>query len=240
MKITIAFTVYDRVEYLKQTLDSWSHVRNKNNYNFVFKVETSERLDDIVKTIESFKNKNGCSIKTIINDPKSGVGKNQYEALSLCFDELGSEAVIMAEDDVVVSEDILEYFEYVFKKYKDDKEILTACSHRYVSPTTKDVIIKEQSFDPWVWGTWKTRWDQFLKNDWDLENFELLGTLVGGFDYHIVYRVLPNNGLVSIFPAETRSKHIGRTGTYANPEHYFNNPYFIKDRSENIFKILDK
>jgi len=237
MKTTIAFTVYDREDYFKQVLESWSEVRNIENYNFVFKIEISEKLNKILDIIESFKNKTSSLIGIIVNDPKSGVGVNHYEALYLCFEELNSDLVIMAEDDVIVSEDILEYFDYVFKKYKNDEEILTVCSHRYVETNSQELLIKEQSFDPWIWGTWKTKWKKYLKNDWDLEKFSLEGRLVGGFDYHIVYKILPKYNLKSIFPSTTRSKHIGVEGTYATADYYFDNPYFIKKQPKNFFGL---
>lgn len=237
MKITIAFTVYNRPDYLKTTLDSWLKVRNKNKHGFIFKVEASDKLEEVLSVIESFKNNIGVPVGIIINDPKSGVGKNQQEALSISFDGMNSDATIMAEDDIIVSNDIIEYFEYVFSKYEHDEEVLAACSHRYTEGDLGTLIIKDKSFDPWIWGIWKAKWEKYLKNDWDLEQFKLGDRVLGGFDYHIVYRILPKHGLVSVFPSATRSKHIGINGTYSRDHNYFDNPYFTNNHSENIFNV---
>lgn len=238
MNIKIAFTVYNRPDYLEKTLDSWTKVRNPHNHSFIFKVEASDKLKQIVRVIDSFKNQISVPVDIVINDPALGVGKNHYDALSLVFDTMDCDAVIMAEDDIIVSNDILEYFEYAFEKYKNDESVLTACSHRYVEgPNDKNYIIKEQSFDPWTWGTWKNRWTKYLKNNWDLKTFTLDQRIVGGFDYHIVYRILPNNNLVSVFPGTTRSKHIGMNGTHAREESYFDNPYFLSNYDQKLFEL---
>ncbi len=240
MKIGIAFTVTDRPEYLKDTLDSWLNVRSLEDKTIIFKVEPTDSLSENLKIINSFCNNTHAYTKVIVNESRAGVGVNQAQCLDLAFNEHDLDAIVMAEDDIIVSSDILEYFEHCFSEY-EDTNILTVCAHRYTNHFGKDdVVFKEQSFDPWIWGTWKSKWKKFLESDWDLEKFELNGNIVGGFDYHIVYRILPKNNLVSIFPDTTRSKHIGMTGTYARPESYFDNPYYVADRNKKAFRLLDK
>lgn len=240
MKKAVVIVSYDRTEYFRQTLESWLTVRGKENYTFFFSLDYSEKTGQMLDVINWFQTTSGVSIDVEVNIPKLGVGFNHQRAIQKAFDKENA-IVIVAEDDVIVSNDILEYYEYAFGNlYESD--ILMICGHSHDDPGKSDnIIFKRQYYNPLSWAISKDKWDTVLKDEWSVEPFELEeGLIVEGFDFTIDRRVLKQYEMSCIFPLRTRCKHVGIIGVHSNQENYYDNPYFIKDIPKTTAWIVDK
>jgi len=214
MKKAIGFTAFDRVEYLNKALASWSDVRNLRDYDFYFFIEPSNRYNEIVQIIKNFQNNTNIKTTIISNPEKLGCATNTWSVFEFLFKLY--DFVILAEDDVVVSKDVLEYFNFVEEKYRNDEEIAIVSAN--TKWDTKDPIklIREQGFNGLIWGTWKKYWTKYFEHNWEKEPFP--GAEHSGWDWHLNINMLPFNKLKNINPMVSRSNHIGLIGEHCTPE----------------------
>jgi hypothetical protein len=214
-KKAIVFTAFDRVEYLKRTLDSWAKVRMIQEYDIYFKVEPSDKVNEICEIINNFAIKIGNIVNVDVNNKVMGCATNTWFALDKSFEIY--DFVILAEDDIIVSEDVCEYFNYLEEKYRDEEEISIISANTKWDTTDPSLFVKEQAFNGLVWGTWKNKWENYFKDTWDW-NYSSGNGGPAGWDWNITLRVLPNNHLYCIHPLASRSQHIGVQGIHCSPD----------------------
>jgi hypothetical protein len=217
MKKAVLFTAFNRLEYLKETLDSWSKVDDKIDYDFHFYVEPSDVVKDIVDSIIFFRDNTGVRAFININKNVLGTGGNTWKGFDDLFIEY--EFVILAEDDVIVSKDILRYFNAAERMYRDDKEIAIISANTKWDTYAPADVIREQGFNGLVWGTWSRYWSEYFKDNWDKDYSS--DPIHNGWDWHLNLRLLPSNGLKNINPLASRSNHIGINGMHCD-ESMFN------------------
>lgn len=117
MKKAVLFTVFNRVDYLKETLESWSNVDLIKDYDFCFYVEPSDVSKQITDLIYNFEDKTDINFSIHYNKNILGTGGNTWRGFTDSFKKY--DFVILAEDDVVVSKDVLRYFNASEKMYRD-------------------------------------------------------------------------------------------------------------------------
>lgn len=213
MKKAIFFTVFDRLVYLKKTLDSWAKVEGIENYDVYFKVEPSEFLDGELDVINDFYDKINTNLYIIINDELMGCAENVWSGFNALFEKY--DFVILAEDDILVSKDILNYFDYLENKYNEDDKVSIISANTKDEGIDSSLVVRQQKFNGLVWGTWKKYWVNYFKNTWDKD---YSSGVPGGWDWNLTLRVLPNNDLYVIHPCVSRSQHIGITGIHSTAE----------------------
>ena len=144
--------------------------------------------------------------EVIVNDLRLGCAANTLKALQRGFDI--SDFVIHIEDDTVPGIDSLKYFEWINKKYKDDKEIFTATAYNRITkidPQKYLSVYRCHYFTGWMWGTWIDRFEEMEKN-WDFH----------AWDININKKIRGNR--YEICPNLPRSQNIGeQLGTYTMP-----------------------
>jgi hypothetical protein len=214
-KKAIVFTAFDRVDYLKQTLESWSKVRSIQEYDIYFKVEPSDRTDEVCDIINDFAEKIGNIINVNINNKVMGCAANTWFALDKTFEEY--EFVILAEDDIMVSEDVCEYFNYLENKYRDDLSVGTISASGERPEFDPSKVLRVSGFQGLIWGTWRNVWLNYFKDTWDW-NYSSGNGGPSGWDWNLNLRVMPRNHLFCIVPHTARSLHIGVNGLHSNEE----------------------
>src|SRR6266571_2792375 len=100
MNIAIVWTAFYRVEYLQQTMDSWSCVRGLDEVKKYMFLEPSPRKDEMLQIVKD----SGIDIEVHENETLQGVLHNPWVAMEYAFNE-GADFVILAEDDLIVSTD---------------------------------------------------------------------------------------------------------------------------------------
>lgn len=216
MNTELVFTGYNRPFYFQETIDSWNSVRNLALWPAHFYLEPSEVQN---KMLELAFNLN-TSVDVQVNPERAGVLINPWNALDGAFSR-GAEFVVLAEDDVVVSQDILEYFEWCTVEYSTAHGVLAVNAFSDIGGNKANQITMDNKFSPLVWGTWRNRWYDVLRDSWDKDYST--GKEDGseaGWDWNI-NRILTETNRTVIKPLQSRSDHIGEyLGTHMTPEFF--------------------
>jgi hypothetical protein len=218
MQLAVTFTVNDRPKYFEQVLESWSAVRGKEDVAFFFSCEPSDWALNNGRSAQLaadwLKQNKVLASRVSHNSRQFGAGHNPYVALQRGFGGW-LDYVILAEDDLLVSDDILEYHKWAATEYVDDDEIATVHSWRQYPPEGASFSAVERLSpfaDSLVWGTWRDRWP-LLEANWDHDYNTGVGNY-RGWDWHFRLRLLPAHGKVSLYPQISRVQNIGEEGTH--------------------------
>ena len=219
----VAFTVHDRPAYLKRTLESWSRVRGAGEACFIFRCEPGCPEAKAVCEDAGF----GGVITT--NPRRFGVLGNPWAALDTAFSicENDSDFAVLAEEDMTVSPDVLEYFTWA-QRYRADPSVLgvTTYQHHEQPGGLAGAGPADWSADDqwhfWVWGTWRDRWQALLRDSWDFTYTENGGgPAQRGWDWNIRNRLVLGEGMKMIAPSLCRSQHIGEYGgAHCTPDQF--------------------
>lgn len=223
------FTVYDRVNYFQQTLYTWRGVRGLEDWDIVFSIEPSDVLQHMLEEIQVFMEDTGIEAKIIVNPERYGVLHHPWVALENLFVNDGYDFVVRAEDDLIVSDDILEYFSWAAEQYKDDEDVVTVHGMSFDKDgTDPSKVARVSGFNPWIWGTWAYPWTEFISPTWDHDysTFNVYPGNQSGWDWNLNTRVFPVMKFVGIYPELTRVDNIGVYGTHGNEGNYQPAPNF--------------
>lgn len=221
----VTFTVGGRAEYLRDVLAAWSQVRGAQNAEFVFHVEPGQPAAEQV--IRDF---TGAFRTTLVrNEERLGVLGNPHSALTRAFGSSFAGFVILAEEDVLPSDDVLEYFSFCAGRYASDAEIAAVCAHQIRSPQGfPSEIFRLSWFSPVLWGTWFSRWDEYIRDTWDF-TYERKG-----WDAALLQEMRAR-GKRAIFPGLSRSQHIGKNGgAHCSPS------FFPQTQSQSWFRHYER
>ena len=198
MKPVVVFPVYDRTHYVGPALESWRAVRGITGAHMIHRLEPGHpEMEDLVR-----RGRPDCGGDVIVNATQLGNDQNMKAAVTSGF-ETGTDFVIAAEDDVLVSEDLLEYMAAMRDFYAGDKSVLAVTAFQEFTPGPLNEVRKAEWF--WggaCWGMWRDRWDQ-VKDSWPPSG--------GGYDGYL-WGVCQSRHLVTIQPLATRCKNIGEFG----------------------------
>ena len=209
----VTMTVHRRPHYLRETLASWSRVRGLDRWCFEFAVEPSPELGEVLRVIEEF----GMG-EAHVNGVREGVSRNPHVALSRAFRR--ADFAVLAEEDIVVSDDILEYFEWAEATYAAEP-VLAVCARSPLREAERDAVRRIDKFEVQVWGTWSDRWERLLAPTWDFDYSTYTGEPGNhaGWDWNITERVMPSMFMQCVRPDASRVSHIGvEGGEHTTPE----------------------
>lgn len=102
---------------------------------------------------------------------------------------------MIGEEDLVVSEDVLEFQSWAKREFQGRSEVFGVMSQMQGAFETDDpsAVALVQDFNPWVWGTWKDRRAPVLRYTWD-KDYSSGGAADSGWDWNIAKRILPSRG----------------------------------------------
>lgn len=225
MRLVVAMTVSslpDRLDYLRSTLDSWRRVRGLKDWLFRFHVEPDDSLAqsniDLINdwTVDM----DLTDVHVVYNTSRMGVLRNPWSAFESAF-ALGAWFVLLVEEDVLVSPDVLEYFDRTAQIFAEQKAALAVCGSYFGEAGAPMEIYLAQDFCPLTWGTWSDRWRSVLRDTWDHDYST--GNQDGseaGWDWNIRRRIIPERQMACVFPRVSRSLHIGKHGVHMRPEDF--------------------
>lgn len=210
----VSFTAFHRTDYWEQSLESWARVRGIEGADISVFLESSGFRDEMTEIATRI------LPQTVVhqNEVRLGVSKNPWVAMDDAF-STGEDFAVLAEDDIIVSSDILEYFLWARDKFRWDPEVLAICSFdsHLESPGHtfgKGDVTKQRWFSPLVWGTWADRWENQIRDTWDFDYS------YGGWDWNMRMGVMKDQWFC-VFPRHSRSTHIGEfDGTHMQPEQF--------------------
>jgi hypothetical protein len=230
MKKAIVITAYDRLRYFQAVLSSWYEVRGLENWHVLFSIDPSTLSRHMIEECEEFAFHRGLTdYEIVVNEEKLGVLEHPYQALDLLFRDY--EFVIRAEDDLIVSDDILEFFEWAAFKFERDPAIATVNAWSDDEGPSNLVEVFDK-FSPLVWGTWSDRWVAWIRPTWDRDYSTNNGTPMteSGWDWNI-QREFGSRVLSTVRPRASRVQNIGEYGTHATPDDFIISPSFKRHHS---------
>lgn len=232
----LVMTAWRRPDYLEKALASWTRARGASRLGgLVVALGPSEHEERQRDTIELAARTLGVDVTIRPDSPAAqaspGMHRALGETLTWVRDELGPAAVICAEEDLVVSDDVLEYMQWALNRFVSDPAVVTVLAHDVGGQgwdipgigqqgfgAAQDRAALQCYFNPWVWATWCGPRLDFLLARWDWDATKGPVGWQHGYDWQI-RRVLLEQGLLSVVPAASRSQNIGRDGgVYARPE----------------------
>jgi hypothetical protein len=201
----VAFTAWRRPHYLRETLDSWREVRGVDDVELHLMLEPSDRLAEMVAVIRQ----SDLVINTHLNPARLGVARNPWHALETVF-VLGAEFAILAEEDIVVSDDVLEWFGHARQIHKHNEQVLGICAYTEREQGRPEATLLSDQFAVLLWGTGATNWCTTLRDAWD-QDYTTHGGRPGhesGWDWEMT-RLARRTGQMWVHPEVSRSRHIG-------------------------------
>lgn len=213
---TVAFPVFNRPRLLKETLESWAEVRGIDRWQLRFSIEDSPWQQEQYMLISQMFPR--ALVNLQMGVPPS-LGRNLHYLLAKSF-ELSS-FVVMAEDDLPVATDVLEYFEWADQKFVDNHAVALTCATGGDGNNDSALVCIEPYFySCHVWGTWRDRWESFIGPTWDKDFATSNGTpgVESGWDWNL-QRIIKRRGLWTLRPAASRATDIGAVGVHSTPAH---------------------
>lgn len=201
MQIAVAFTVSGhREKYLRQALDSWARARGSLDVPFIFCVEPSAMP---VAEFTAWARRAFPLARVIVNDRRLGCLANTRNAFGQAF-AAGADYAVMAEEDLEVASDVLEFHSWAACEYAPDPQVVSVCAHARAGKGTDPAAVTRACwFNPLVCGTWRDRWDSYVLPGWaGIEGNDQ------GWDTNWQRRV-NRDARYSIFPVMSRVMHIG-------------------------------
>lgn len=207
--VVVAFTVSGlREKYLRRALDSWAAVRGIREAQLVFCVEPAPSFH-----FGEFTNWAMSTFREPLvyqNADQLGCLRNTRQAFGSAF-AIGARLAVMAEEDLVVSADVLEYLTWAMETYEQDQEIAAVCAHARESKSRdEEAVTRVPWFNPLVCGTWKDRWENLIEPSWGAWEEGVDGNQAWDNNLRIVLR---QAGRSCVFPAVSRVLHVGETST---------------------------
>ncbi len=242
--VAILMTAWRRPQYTRKVLQSWSEVRGIEEVPFTVFLEPSDRQEQMREVIRG----SGLGIDLRENTELLGVDVNIAKGAAALFRENPKLSyLIFAEDDLIVSTDVLEYFLWCEGEFYDRRQVLVACAHTdddAREDADPSEVVLGQRFRCWVWATWRDRWEETLLPTWDYDTStsEYPGDPCD-WAWNLDLRIIPRGGFRTVLPAASRSQNIGKwEGVHANPGLYTEtlNPSFRAEREPVGYKLVRK
>lgn len=203
--ITVAFTVSGRREkYLHETLRSWAAVRGVQDVGMLFSVEPPRRSHFPFPEFKNWASAMFRHASFEVNERNLGCKDNTREAMGRAFAG-GAEFAVLAEEDVLVSADVLEYMTWASGEFEGREGVLAVCAHVLDSKAAEPgSVTLAPWFNPLVWGTWPARW----KSVFMPEVFRQTETTAWDGQLRTALR---RAGGLCAYPVLSRSLHIGES-----------------------------
>lgn len=161
----ILITVYDRLDHLKECINSLLKCSNVSNTELFVASDFAYRSEDIpkieavrafVQSIIGFK-----SVHLIARDSNVGSFNNFFDSINQIFKNYNT--LILLEDDNIVVPSFIDYMNLSLSIHQNDNEIFSISGYMY--PIKFDKIkltvstFKWRGFSAWGVGLWKTKWE---------------------------------------------------------------------------------
>lgn len=229
----VFLTAANRPGYFREVMDSWSKVRWQDDWTFVLRIEPTEKLDQMIEIANDFK---AFPIRLHVNDRVLGAPLHPWVAFEESFSIMFRDYVVSTEDDLLVSDDFLEYHNWAAEEFYHDKEVATISSFSREG-TDLSKVHRRDGFKSWGFGTWWDRWEDYISETWD-DNYSTFNIIPGheaGWDWNLATRVLPSLNKKTVYPEVSRIQNIGVHGVHGTAENFEQSSCFEFHRESTTF-----
>ncbi len=205
---------FNRPAYTRETIYNLSCVDGIQDHEVIFSVDRSREEtinDEVVAELEAF---DACTHTLYLQQHRQICNRQTAFELGFAKDDF----VVLLEDDVVVSKDVLVYFKSL-QHFKEDRNIFSITANSsimedrsLITNTTSHNLDELYGRRPWFsslcYGLWRDRFECDLLR-WALR-YKVIDDLNISRDNYINTIIRGNR--VEIFPFISRCAHIGVTG----------------------------
>jgi len=177
MNSPVVIFVYNRPLHTKEMLKSLNQCRGCGQTElFIYadgpKTSNDTKVNEVRAIIHNFeKNNQFASVNIIESDRNRGLAASVISGVTSIIERYGR--VIVLEDDLVVSDDFLEYMNEALAYYEDYPKVWSIAGYSPKMPAAEksgaDVYVCLRA-GSWGWATWKDRWDMV---DWDVSDYDI-------------------------------------------------------------------
>lgn len=242
MRKALFFTAYDRPNYLLRALETWGYVRGLKDWDIVARIEPGLYADQIYDIFEGFwAGSRHPNFQIITNPTRLGVLHHPWAGFTELFEQ-DYDFVVRAEDDLRVSDDILEYFTWAAAKFEHDDRVASIHGFMREGSGTPEEVEVQPRFDPLIWGTWRRTWESLIGPTWDHDYSTYNGApgIQSGWDWNLNTRIYPGHGLGGVFPRLSRVDNIGVHGTHSTPDNFYTAPSFQASIEPSVYRELQR
>ena len=162
----ILLFAYDRADHLAKVLDSIKKAElSEETSIYIFcdgaKKNASEehlkRIEEVRALVQAFDH---CKDKELIfSEQNKGLEKSIIGGINQVFEK--HDLAIVLEDDIVISEKALVYFNIALNLYKDDDQVMHVTGFQLKMEDLPETFFLR--YPPcWGWATWKSSWKNFI------------------------------------------------------------------------------
>lgn len=166
MNISTVLFTYNRSEHTKQVLSALQ----KNTVNptklYIFQDGLAcnahrhewEKVNTLIQSV------NWCDCEVIVSKENKGLARSIVSGINYVFENC--DAAVILEDDCVPSPMFLYFMQCCFEKYEGDKRVFSISGYAWPIKTMKNEydIYACGRFSSWGWGTWKDRWNDYIRD----------------------------------------------------------------------------
>lgn len=166
-KPVIIVTVYDRVNHLKQCLESLEAAHGAENYHIIigsdapYKLEHDFKINKVREYLKA-KEMNHSFKKISVIYHTSNVGENKnLEKCNMLAKSLGHLTFIMMEDDVIVGIHFLDFMNDGLNRFSSNDKVISI--NGYLDPKIKinqDLPFLYNRFCAYGFASWYDKWDK--------------------------------------------------------------------------------
>ncbi len=174
MYAPIVLFVYNRPQHTKKTIEALGKNRLATKTDLYIFSDNSKSIKDQDK-VNEVREYIDCLVKTnIFNkviiekaEHNKGLAKSVIEGVTKVIQEYGR--AIVVEDDLITSEDFIEYMNQALNFYESNQKIwsISGFSNIEITSYNEDVYLTYRGCS-WGWATWSDRWE---KVDWAVEDY---------------------------------------------------------------------
>lgn len=169
MKIATLLFTYNRSYHTEQVIKALSQNIVLPQKLYIFQDGIGEcdicewtKVNHLIRSID------WCDTEIFVSEHNKGLADAIVFGVNYAFQE--NDAVIVLEDDCVPTANFISFMQQCFEKYCFDKRVYS------VSGYTWPIILEKGQYDiygcgrisSWGWGTWKNRWEEAYKKDFEL------------------------------------------------------------------------
>jgi hypothetical protein len=184
----IVLFCYNRLNHLKKTVNSLKKNKLSEFSELIIYSDGAKNDNDEtkIKTLRKYlrKIKGFKKIKIIEQTRNKGLSKNIIDGLNEIFSKYSS--AIILEDDLLLSNNFLDYMNEGLELYKNEKKIISIHAYSYPIKITIDDpnYFFLRGADCWGWGAWSRSWKLFNKNGELLKKKLVKKKLVKQFNFN--------------------------------------------------------
>ena len=173
-KILVAVVCYNRSDHISKCLNAIKKFLSEEKHKVIIFQDYDNSQSKEWKLTNSIITASNFEIK--INKQNLGLRENIFSILSFFYKSEYSN-IILIEDDIIITENFFNFFDYAFKKFEDQNDIFQISGFSPLNYKS-NFFGKYPRISTWGWGTWKKKFPnpKEIKLDWN--NFELTEDII--------------------------------------------------------------